>query len=398
MSFHARSDATDLAPRVRRWRLAGLSVGQVISWGILYYALIVAAPVIAADTGWSLATVMLAFSVGLITSAIAGVLVGRWLDEGSPRLVMATGSGVGALGLVIVSTAGDVPTFTIGWIVTGAGQSAVLYQAAFTVITRRHEADRRRAMTVVTLAGGLASTMFAPLVAGMLSVLDWRATMLALALALVVTTTPLHWWSLERMWPPRPARVAEEPHHTVSTVLRTRRFWALELSMIAVAASLYSVTLAIIPLYTERGMSFQLAAWGLGLLGAGQVLGRLVFVVLPHAASPWRPLAATAALAALTLGLLALVPGPPWLLIAIGVAAGAVRGAQTLVQGAAVVDRWGARSYGAINGAFAAPVTAVTAIGPALGPVLALGTGSYAAMGLVAAALAVVGLALARFT
>lgn len=398
MSSHARSDAVDLAPRARRWRLAALSVGQVISWGILYYALIVAAPVIASDTGWPLATVMLAFSVGLITSAVAGVLVGRWLDEGSPRIVMATGSVVGALGLVIVSAAGDVPTFTIGWIVTGAGQSAVLYQAAFTVITRRHAADRRRAMTIVTLAGGLASTVFAPVVAGMLSALDWRATMLALAGVLVITTTPLHWCSLERAWPARVEPQPDEAQHTVAGVLRTRRFWALELSMIAVAAALYSVTLAIIPLYTERGMSFELAAWGLGLLGAGQVLGRLVYVALPHAGAPWLPLAATAALGALTLGLLALVPGPPWLLILIGVTAGAVRGAQTLVQGSAVVERWGARNYGAINGAFAAPITAVTAIGPALGPVLALATGSYAGMGLVAAALAVVGLVLARFS
>ena len=398
MRADAPAHGVALAARADRWRLAALSVGQVISWGILYYALIVAAPVIAIDTRWSLTTVMLAFSAGLVTSAIAGVLVGRWLDRGSPRLIMTGGSVVRALGLVLVSAAQDVPWFVLGWIVVGSGQSAVLYQAAFTVITRRHASDRRRAMTVVTLAGGLASTVFAPVVAGMLGVLDWRATMLVLAAVLVVTTTPLHWWSLERLWPPRPPRPTDEPGHTVATVLRTRRFWALELSMIAVAAALYSVTLAIIPLYTERGMTYELAAWGLGLLGAGQVLGRIVYVALPHAGSPWVPLALTAAASALTLGLLALVPGPPWLLILIGIGAGAVRGAQTLVQGSAVADRWGTRDYGAINGAFAAPITAVTAIGPALGPVLAVATGSYAMMGLLAAALALVGLALARLT
>ena len=398
MSADAPADGVALPARADRWRLAALSVGQIVSWGILYYALIVAAPVIATDTGWALTTVMLAFSAGLVTSAIAGVLVGRWLDRGSPRLIMTGGSVVGALGLVIVSAAQDVPGFVLGWIVVGSGQSAVLYQAAFTVITRRHASDRRRAMTVVTLAGGLASTVFAPVVAGMLGVLDWRATTLALAAILVLTTTPLHWWSLERVWPPRPPSASDEPQHTVSMVLRTRRFWALELSMIAVAAALYSVTLAIIPLYTERGMTYELAAWGLGLLGAGQVLGRVVYVALPHAGSPWVPLALTAAASALTLGLLALVPGPPWLLILIGIGAGAVRGAQTLVQGSAVADRWGTRDYGAINGAFAAPITAVTAIGPALGPVLAVATGSYAMMGLLAAALALVGLALARLT
>ena len=65
-------------------RLAALSVGQVISWGILFYALIVASPTIADDTGWSVALVTLSFSSGLVASAAAGVFVGTWLDERGP--------------------------------------------------------------------------------------------------------------------------------------------------------------------------------------------------------------------------------------------------------------------------------------------------------------------------
>ena len=87
---------------------------------------------------------------------------------------------------------------------------------------------------------------------------------------------------------------------------------------------------------------------------------------------------------------MAFVPGPPWLLIVIGMAAGAVRGAQTLVQGSAVADRWGTRNYGSINGVFAAPITAVSALGPALEPVVAVGLSGCAAMALVMAVVAVV--------
>lgn len=386
------------APLVRgRLGLAALALGQVVSWGILYYGLIVAAPVIASETGWSLAAIALSFSAGLATSAVAGILVGRWLDDRSPRLVMTAGSLVGAAGLVAVSAAHDLVGFTAGWLVVGLGQSAVLYQAAFTVIARRYGAGRRRAMTVVTLAGGLASTVFAPIVAGMLGVTDWRTTFVVLAAALVLLSTPLHWCSLERAWPARPPPAPHEDVHALRDVLRSRRFWLLELAMIAVAGALYSVTLAIIPLLAEKGMTYELAAWALGLVGAGQVVGRLLYVALPHGTAPWVPLAATAGLSALLLALIALLPGPPWLLVVVGVALGAVRGAQTLVQGSAVADRWGTRSYGTINGAFAAPITAVTAIGPALGPLAASATGSYASMGLLAAALALVALALARF-
>lgn len=378
-------------------RLAALSVGQVISWGILFYALIVASPAIADDTGWPVALVTLSFSSGLIASAAAGVFVGRWLDERGPRLIMTVGSIVGPIGLLVVAAAPDLVVFTTGWVIAGIAQSAVLYQAAFTVIARRHGARRRGAMTILTLAGGLASTIFAPVVAGLLTIVDWRTMFLMLAGFLLLTTAPLHWLSLERTWSPVPHDHTTVVH-TVSTVVRTRRFWMLELSMLALAAALFSVTLALIPLFTEKGMSYELAAWALGLLGAGQVIGRLLYVAIPHTAAPWIPLAVTAGLSAASLALLALIPGPPWLLIAIGIVAGAVRGAQTLVQGSAVADRWGTHNYGAINGVFAAPITLIAAFGPALGPLLAVATGSYSAMALIAVGLAALSLAFARFS
>lgn len=378
-------------------RLAALSIGQVISWGILFYALIVASPAIAADTGWPVALVTLSFSSGLIASAAAGVFVGRWLDARGPRLIMTIGSVVGPAGLIVVVIAPNLTVFTIGWVIAGIAQSAVLYQAAFTVIARRYGSRRRGAMTILTLAGGLASTVFAPIVAGLLTVTDWRTTFLLLAGVLLVTTVPLHWFSLERAWTPMTHDDGVQAH-TVSRVIRTRRFWMLELSMLALAAALFSVTLALIPLFTEKGLSYELAAWSLGLLGAGQVIGRLLYVAIPHTAAPWIPLAATAGLSAAFLALLALVPGPPWLLISIGIAAGAVRGAQTLVQGSAVADRWGTHNYGAINGVFAAPITLVGAFGPALGPLLAVATGSYSTMAMIAVALAALSLAFARFS
>jgi predicted MFS family arabinose efflux permease len=377
--------------------LAALSVGQVLSWGILYYALIVAAPAISADTGWPLAAVMLSFSSGLVVSAVAGVAVGRWLDARGPRMAMTLGSVVGPAGLAVVGTAPDLPVFTLGFLVVGLAQAAVLYQAAFTVIAHRYGPRRRGAMTVLTLAGGLASTVFAPTVAALLGAVGWRAAFVILAGVLLATTVPLHWFTLENAWAPHeegPAAV----QHSVRSVVRTRRFWMLEASMLVLAATLYSTTLALIPLFTEKGLDYGLAAWALGLLGAGQVLGRLLYAALPHGAAPWVPLAATSGLGMAALALLALVPGPPWVLIAIGVAAGAVRGAHTLVQGSAVADRWGVRSYGAVNGVFAAPITIVAAFSPSLGPLLALATGSYATMALIAAGAAVVALVAARFT
>lgn len=69
-----------------------------MSWGILYYALIVASPAVADDTGWPLALVTALFSLGLIVSAVAGIVVGRLLDSRGPRTVMTVGSVIGVVG------------------------------------------------------------------------------------------------------------------------------------------------------------------------------------------------------------------------------------------------------------------------------------------------------------
>ena len=47
--------------------------------------------------------------------------------------------------------------------------------------------------------------------------------------------------------------------------------------MVLLSLGLYTVTLNIIPLLMEKGAGYATAALGLGLVGAGQVGGRLLF-------------------------------------------------------------------------------------------------------------------------
>jgi len=384
-----------------RLALAMLAVGQVVSWGVLYYALIVAAPVIAADTGWGVDAVVGLFSLGLVVAALAGIAVGRAIDDRGPRAIMAGGSALGAAGLAVVAVAPTPVWFAVGWVVVGVAQAAVLYQAVFTVLTRRYGPRRRGALTVITLAGGLASTIFAPTVAVMLPGFGWRATFLALAVLLAVTTVPIHLTVLERRWPvhePHDELAALHPSPGVRAVLRLWWFWRLTAATALTGVAMYAATLSLVPLLMERGIPFELAAVGLGLLGAGQVAGRLLYLALPHRAAPWVPFVVVGAAATVLLGALGLIPGPAWLLIAVAVLVGAVRGAQTLVQASAVADRWGTADYGVLNGVSSAPVTIVLALSPAIGALVASGLGSYALMTLVMAGVAGVAAILSRAT
>jgi MFS family permease len=377
------------------WALGALSVGQVVGWGILYYAPIVAAPAIAQDTGWTLPLTMAAISAGLVVSALSGILVGRLIDLWSPRAVMSWGPIVGTAGLLGAAYAQSLPWFFAAWLVVGIAQSAMLYQASFAVITRRYGARRYGALTILTLAGGLSSTVFAPITAALLAVFEWRDSLVILAGVLLVVTLPLHWFTVEKRWASEAKRDDPPIRYNVSAVIRTRQFWMLTVAMALLTLSLFSVTLAMIPLLMEKGVNYGTAALALGLVGAGQVVGRLLFFVAPHGGRTWVPIAVVAAASVVLLAGIGLVPGPLWLLIALAVLAGAVRGSHTLIQASAVADRWGTQNYGVINGAFSAPITVLMALSPALGPIIATGLGSYSVMALAMGALGLVALVLA---
>lgn len=103
---------------------------------MLYYALVAAVRPISEDTGWDPALVTGAFSAGLLVAAAAGIIVGRILDRTGPRTLMIGGSLVGVLALVMVAAAPNLPVFFAAWLLAGTAQAAVLYQPAFTVISR----------------------------------------------------------------------------------------------------------------------------------------------------------------------------------------------------------------------------------------------------------------------
>ncbi len=391
------ANGEDPVGRPPRRVLAALCTTEIVSWGVLYYAFPVALSSITADTGWSATATTAAFSAGLVVSALAGIPVGRWLDRAGPRRVMTGGSLLAVPSAVAIALAPGLGWFVLAWLVAGVAMSAVFYQAAFAALTRWYGPGRVRALTTLTLVAGLASTVFAPLTSLLLDHLSWRGTYLVLAGVLAVVTVPLHALALSPPWTPAPAH---DEHRDgapvpVRSIVRSPGFLLLSAALTVTAFGLYAASLTLIPLLTGRGMSASLAATTLGLLGAGQLLGRLGYAPLTARTTPSSRTVAIVAASALALALLAAVPGPAPLLVALAVLAGAARGAGTLLQATVVADRWGSARYGALSGWFAAPITLAAALAPWGGTALAESLGSYPAMvwllaGLVAVAAAAV--------
>lgn len=385
---------TRALPRSRpRAVLPALCATQIIGWGVLYYAFPILLPHITADTGWSTTWTTAAFSAALLVSALVGIPVGRLLDRRGPHGVMTAGSLAAVIALTGVAVAPTLPLFLAAWLMAGTAMAATFYQPAFAALTRWYEGDHVRALMVLTLAGGLASTVFAPLTATLAGHLSWRATYLVLAGVLAVTTLPLHGLTLRHPWQsrlPRAGTPAVGPGPA-----RSRPFVLLTVAFALSSFAMHAVVFSLVPLLLGRGTDPTTAAWALGLGGLGQVLGRALHTSLARRTRVTLRTSVLFAGGGLTTLLLAVTPGPASLLIAGAVLAGVVRGNLTLLQATAVTDRWGTATYGRLSGILAAPAATAGALAPWAATALAAPLGGYAPLYLVLTALSLAAAALA---
>ncbi len=360
----------------------------------MYYAFPVLSPAISADTGWSTTSIVAAFSLGQLVAALVGIPVGKILDRHGPRWVMTAGSTVGFLALAVVASAPNLAVFYLGWVIAGVAMGAVLYPPAFAALTRWWGADRVRALMILTLAAGLASTIFAPLTALLSEHSDWRRTYLALAAVLLVITVPGHLLGLHGPWPRVAILDSPGSPRRRTDIVRTPPFVALTAALSLAAFVAFAGVFNLIPLLLEHGAEPALAATALGLGGLGQVLGRIGYLPLQRLTGTRRRTIVVIAATAITTVFLGSVTSVI-ALVAVAVGAGVARGVFTLIQATAITDRWGPSEYGYLNGIMSAPVVIAMALAPWAGALLASWTGSYSGAYIVLGVVALVAAALA---
>jgi MFS family permease len=360
--------------------VAVLCVTEIVSWGVLFYAFPVLASTIAAVEAWPLANVMAAFTWAQLVAAAAGVWVGHRIDRDGPHAVMTVGSVLGVVAVAALALAPNQPAFFAAFTLVGLAMSATLYAPAFAAVTHWAGPERRvRALTAITLVAGLASTVFAPLTALLLSQLSWRGTYLALTLVLL-TTALLHGAGLRGPWRPGhrvdgagAAPAGDSPWR----LLRDPTYATLVLAFTLAGFCVYAVVVNLIPMLTSSGLSTQQAAVALGVGGAGQVAGRLFYGRLLSGLPVRARTVGVLGAASVTTFALALSAGSMVAACIAAFAAGTARGVFTLVHATAVPDRWGTHAYGARTAVLTGGVMGASAFAPWFGALLATTVGGY---------------------
>jgi predicted MFS family arabinose efflux permease len=375
-----------LAPAFgRKLFIAGLGIGQIISWGTLYYSFPLIAERMDQDLGLTKPEVYGAATIGLLVASFTAYPIGVAIDRGHGRTVMTLGSGLAGLLLLLWSQINGLWALYPLLAGIGLAQAMTLYEPAFAVVARRYGLAARRGITALTLWGGFASTVFVPLIQFLLDYLDWRGTLVALGAINLALGVPLYFGVINAKDDAQPAEpaVATRDHEpligrqVVRWALHQRAFWGLLLAFTVYYATFSGLSFHLYALLLERGFDTATVVAVIAVIGPAQVAGRIAVWSIAERASVQSIGRGVVLAFPLALVLLVLLPSTFASLVVFAALYGAANGILTIVRGIAVPEMLTREAYGAINSLIAVPSAIAKAVAPHGIALLWAAVGSY---------------------
>jgi MFS family permease len=174
-----------------RWVIvaAGGLLGCVAIGGM--FSLPVLLQPITRDTGWSVAGVSSAMTIGFLAMAFASMIWGTLSDRIGPRPVILTGSTVIAISLALASRATSLIEFQLLFGLLVGAATAAIFAPLMACVTGWFDTHRSLAVSLVSAGMGMAPMTMSPLVAWLVSSHDWRTTMQILAVVVASIMIPV---------------------------------------------------------------------------------------------------------------------------------------------------------------------------------------------------------------
>ena len=385
-------DATEASSRFPLGLVSAIGVGQIVAWGSFYYVFVSLTDPMAAEFGWSKPQINGALSVVLAVTGLCSYTRGRWVDRYGGRRMMMSAAFAGAALLVAWSRIGALwQLYAIG-VGIGVISAMLLYDAAFAVVARMLGSEYRRAIVVITLFGGLASTVFVPLTQFLVDTFGWRDALRVLALIQLPICAGIPYVMLRGREAPPPVSTVHGGIvlPSIRPALAQPVFWLLAISFVSFAFMFTSLVFNVVPMLRENGYTTSQAVAVYACIGPSQLAGRIAVLTLERFMSiTVAGVIGTLFPVVAVILMITLRPDSP-LVFAFAIAFGTGMGVKTIVQATAAPEFLGRARYGALQGALMFPVYLAQAGAPLLAALIWQIGGNYDLLELVLLASAAV--------
>jgi MFS family permease len=363
----------DQAPVTAKRRLVaavvGLGVTQMVGWGTSFSAMAVLGTRIGADLDLAREAVFAGITILLVVSGAMSPVCGRYLDKHGPRDLMAAGSLLGAIALTCMAVAKGPALFWVGWVFFGAYVAMALTNVVLPATLMIAGASARRAVTGLTIVGGLTSALFLPLTAWLDALLGWRMTLLVFALLHLLIALPIVLAVLPTGRPEhKPTEATSDApwKGIVPAHLHARAFWLIVAWSCLEGMLVWGFNMQSIDILRGAGLSTELAIAAWMFSGPCQAFARTIEFALAGRYPIMVTALLSVALAPIGFAIV-LTLGVSWLTAAgLAIFYGLGHGLYTIARSMLPLRLFGLETYGTTMGNIALPQSLCNAIAPIL--------------------------------
>jgi len=345
---------------------------------------------------WSRGLASGALMLGSVMWTLSAPVIGMLLDRFGPRIVLPLGALIMAAGFVISGFAHSIVEFYIGMgVFMGVGFAALPMTAHATFLSNWFIRKRGMAIGAVASGIGLGILLVVPSTQWLITAYGWRAAFFVLAGLLALVVAPLN-FCFQRQ---RPGEMDLKPDFgaapaqdsaartkaagvggpTLKEALRTGRFWAFAVGVLAGAIPLHLVLIHQVAAVSDAGFAKEQAALALGLIGLFTAPAMIAMGLLADRIGRQRAYALGSASLMAGIFLLMMITdvSRSWLFYAFPPFVAVGFSSRQSLYPTIAADLFHGKSFGAIIGAISLFIGAGAGIGPWLGGAVHDWTGSY---------------------
>jgi len=247
------------------------------------------------DLGWSRSSILGALTVRNLASALAGPLLGGFLDRPGGARWAGVLSGVLVAGSLLLTyrVETEIELFLVFGVLGGLG-SVVQSNALFGATIPKWFVRRRGiVVALVTMGSPLATLLLPSVFAAVIADHGWRSAWLVMGgLSVVLGVLPafllvsrpedvgLRPDGTQAAPASAASRTTDEVSFSLTQAVRTPVFWLLNLSIALGSFPVSGLPANLVSLFTDRGISRDLAVLGFSTYGLLGLLGRIFWGIL----------------------------------------------------------------------------------------------------------------------
>ncbi len=279
MAVAAQLDARPTAIEGTRWTILTCAILSMVMIANLQYGWTLFVNPIAAKHGWSIAAIQVAFSIFIALETwltpISGWIVDR-LGERGPKIVVAFGGIMVAIGWTINSYAETLTMLYIGAVIGGIGGGAVY--ATCVGLAVKWFPDRRGLAVGLTAAGyGAGAALTVIPIQYVIGTSGYEAAFLWFGLFQGAIVFILAWFlrapeSDEMAGIPAPKVAQSSRNYAPNEVLASPIFWILYVMFVMVSASGLMATAQIAPIAKDFNVANTIVFFGASTLTAALII------------------------------------------------------------------------------------------------------------------------------